>query len=243
MIRDGRMGEVTPDLYSNYENWKGWNELFLYTSDKADYFSGETRGLAVANADVLEIGFGSGDFLQWAIDRGARVAATEINTVLLDAAKKHGVELIDADIERIADRHAGRFDTIAAFDVFEHFSLDEVVTRLRAAEKMLKPGGHLLIRFPNAQSPFGLAPQHGDPTHRSYLSRDVFEQVIQSSAFAIARYNHPFRVKGRTPSVFLARLARSLLRDLISRFLNFVYTTRIPYDAVVVIVLRKNDDC
>ena len=166
------------------------------------------------------------------------LSATPIGRSLAAAAER-GIELLDADFERIADTHAGRFDAIIAFDVFEHFSYDEVVVRLHAAERMLKPGGHLLMRFPNAQSPFGLVPQHGDPTHRSYLSRSVFEQLIQGSAFEIVRYDHEFRVKGRTPAVFVVRLIRYLMRDLISACFNFIYTTRIPYDAVVVISLRK----
>lgn len=227
-------------LYLGYESWKRWSDLFRYTPDKDDYFSGETRGIAVAGAEVLEIGFGAGDFLQWAIDRGARVAATEINKVLLKAAAERGIELLEADFERIADAHADRFDTIIAFDVFEHFSFDEVVVRLRAAQQMLKPGGSLLMRFPNAQSPFGLAPQHGDPTHRCYLSRSVFEQLTQGSRFEIVRYDHQFRAKGRGPAAVLVRLVRHGLRDLISACLNFIYATRLPYDAVVVIVLRKN---
>jgi SAM-dependent methyltransferase len=227
------------DLYAGYESWKGWDLLFRYTPDKAEYFAGETRGLAITHADVLEIGFGSGDFLQWAIDRGARVAGSEINPVLLDAAAGRGVALVEPEFERIADEYAGRFDTIAAFDVFEHFTLDEIVARLGAAEKMLKPGGHLLLRFPNAQSPFGLAPQHGDPTHRTALSRSLFEQLIQGSSFEIVSYGHQFRAKGRSPGVFLARLVRHLLRDAVSLCLNFIYATRIPYDPVAVIVMRK----
>ena len=59
--------EAASGLYSGYEAWKGWDDLFSYTPYKADYFAGETRGLAIAGAEVLEIGFGSGDFLQWAI--------------------------------------------------------------------------------------------------------------------------------------------------------------------------------
>lgn len=239
MTADNPPIEKAADFYSGYEKWKGWNDLFRYTPEKADYFSGEMDGVAVAGAEVLEIGFGSGDFLQWAIDRGAKVAGTEINPVLLRAASERGVELLDADFERIASVHSGRFDTVVALDVFEHFSLDEVTSRLHAAERMLKPGGHLVLRFPNAQSPFGLAPQHGDPTHRSYLSRSVFEQLIQARAFEVLRYDHQFRPKGRTPAVFLVRFLRHLLQDLISACLNFVYATRFPYDAVVVIVLRK----
>lgn len=235
----GAEGEASASRYAGYENWKGWNELFQYTPDKADYFAGEMRGLAIARADVLEIGFGSGDFLQWVIDRGARVAGSEINPVLLDAAAGRGVALVEPEFEQVADQYAGHFDTIAAFDVFEHFTLDEIVARLRAAEKMLKPGGHLLLRFPNAQSPFGLAPQHGDPTHRTALSRSLFERLIQGSSFEIVRYGHEFRAKGRSPDVFLARLVRHLLRDAISLCLNFIYATRIPYDPVAVMVIKK----
>ncbi|MFC5385280.1 hypothetical protein ACFPLB_04770 [Aquamicrobium segne] len=56
--------ETAPGFYSGYEAWKGWSNLFCYTPDKADYFAGETRGLAIAGGEILEIGFGSGDFLQ-----------------------------------------------------------------------------------------------------------------------------------------------------------------------------------
>lgn len=226
-------------LYAGYENWKGWDALFRYTPDKADYFSGETRGLPIAQADVLEIGFGSGDFLQWAMDNGASAAGTEVNPVLLDEAGGRGIALVDPEFERVADEYAEYFDTIAAFDVFEHFMLEEIVARLDAAEKMLKPGGYLLLRFPNAQSPFGLAPQHGDPTHRTALSRSLFEQLIQGSSLEIVRYGHQFRAKGRSPGVFLVRMVRHLLRDAISLCLNFIYATRIPYDPVAVIVMRK----
>lgn len=232
--------DTPPGLYSGYEAWKGWDELFSYTLDKADYFAGETRGLAVAGAEVLEIGFGSGDFLQWAADRGARIAGTEINPALLDAARERAIELLDTEFERIADDYAGRFDTIVAFDVFEHFTIEKIVLRLRAAEIMLKVGGHLVLRFPNAQSPFGLSPQHGDPTHLCCLSRSVFEQLIQDTAFEMVRYDRPFRARGRTPGVILARLIRHVLRDLISVSLNFIYATRIPYDPVAVLVLRKD---
>ena len=236
-MSDNMQKRSTP--YAGYENWKGWNALFQYTPDKADYFAGETRGLTIAHADVLEIGFGAGDFLQWAIERGARVAGTEINPVLIEAAIKRGVVLVEPEFERVADQYAEQFDTIVAFDVFEHFTLDEIVVRLDAAETMLKPGGHLLLRFPNAQSPFGLAPQYGDPTHRTALSRNFFAQLIQGSSFEIVRYDHQFRAKGRSPGVFLARLARHFLRDAMSLCLNFIYATRMPYDAVVVLVLRK----
>lgn len=227
------------DLYSGYEQWKGWDKPFTISATERAYFNGELRGLKVAGADVLEIGFGSGSCLAWAREHGARIAGTEINDTLLAAARTFGVELLPADFETVADQHAARFDSIVAFDVFEHFQLSDVVTRLQAVETMLKPGGHLILRFPNAQSPFGLAPQNGDPTHKSQLSRSVFEQLIQGSSFAVVRYAPSYRIGGGPFLKRMVRAVRYALRSLISAVLNFIYAQEIPWDPVVVLVMRK----
>lgn len=226
-------------LYVGYETWKGWDRPFSYTHEDATYFAGEMRGIRIEGGALLEVGFGSGGFLAWARDRGAAVAGTEINARSLEAARERGVELIDAAFERVCDANAGRFDTIVAFDVFEHFSLDEILVRLPAAETMLKPGGHLVLRFPNAQSPFGLAPQHGDPTHKSALSRSEFEQLIQGTSFSVMRYAPSYLAVAGSPGKRVARLLRAGLRRIIARTLNFIYAQDIPWDPVVVLVLRK----
>jgi len=241
---DGRIadGDATPppSAYAGYENWKGWTKPFTFTSEEAVYFTGETRGVAVADADVLEIGFGSGSFLAWARTKGARVAGIEIIPALLAAAKEAGVELLAGDFERATGARVPRFDTIIAFDVFEHLAIDEIHAELAGCAGLLRPGGHLVLRFPNAQSPFGLAPQHGDPTHKAYLSRSVFEQLIQGTPWQIARYGPAYRVRGGGLAKGTVRAIRYAVRDLIATALNFVYTQSIPWDPVVVLVMRKD---
>lgn len=228
-----------PDLYAGYETWKGWTETFAFTAEEAEYFAGETRGVKIADADLLEIGFGAGRFLAWAHAEGARVAGTEINAALLEAARASGVEIVPPNIENQAHDHRERFDTIVAFDVFEHFSLAEIIARLGAAETMLKPGGHLLLRFPNGQSPFGLAPQNGDPTHKAALSRGIFEQLIQGTSLRVIRYAASHRIAGPSGGKRLARALRGALRDAISTALNWIYAQDIPWDPVVVLALEK----
>jgi SAM-dependent methyltransferase len=228
-----------PNLYAGYELWKAWREPFAVSEGEATYFAGETRGLMIDNAEILEIGFGSGSFLAWARQHRARIAGTEINDTLLEAARRFGVELLQADFERIAHEHADRFDTIIAFDVFEHFSLTEIVARLKAAETMLKCGGQMILRFPNSQSPFGLAPQNGDPTHKMALSRSVVEHLIRNTTFEVVRYAPSFRARNGSLARRISSLVQSLARDLISRALNVIYAQDIPWDPVVVLVLRK----
>lgn len=238
-LGEGRDATVAPDLYAGYQHWKGWDSLFTYTDEEATYFAGETRGLRIDSGDVLDIGFGSGAFLAWARDRSARIAGVEIIPQLVDAAKQQNVELLPATFETVAGAHTGRFDTIVAFDVFEHLALDQIITRLAACVTMLRPGGHLVLRFPNAQSPFGLAPQHGDPTHKAALSRGVFEQLMQGTGLKVVRYAPSFRVREIGSAKRLVRAFRYVLRELIAKSLNAIYTQDIPWDPVVVLVLRK----
>jgi len=226
--------------YRGYEDWKGWSTLFCYSKDQSDYFRGETRDLSIKNADVLEIGFGSGDFLQWAIDEGARVAATEINSISIEAAQERGIEVLPANLESTSTIFYGRFDTIISFDVFEHLQADEIVRQLKSIQMLLKPNGHLLLRFPNAQSPFGLAPQFGDSTHCSFLSKSVIEQMLHGTTFKIVRYGHPYRARGRGPARMMVRFVRNMLKDAISATLNAIYNTEMSYDPVLTIVMRKN---
>ena len=230
-----------PQDYSGYITWKGWKELFSYSAEEAAYFLGETRGLAIKGADLLEIGFGAGRFLAWARDRGACVTGVEVNQELIEAASTHGVALLPGGVEDVALKYESRFDTIAAFDVLEHVTIDTVARQLASCAIMLKPGGQLLARFPNAQSPFGLPPQNGDPTHQSRLSRGVIEQLVQGTTLEVVRYGPSFRIKGGGVAKGLARRLRYCLRDAISFTLNAIYAQNIPWDPVVVIVLRKRN--
>jgi SAM-dependent methyltransferase len=240
-LRQSKTPTLTPteDVYTGYEAWKGWTEFFKHSSEAAGYFTGECSDCKIVDADVMEIGFGSGTFLAWAHEQRAKTAGVEINSNSLDAAKKIGLELLPEKFELVAEDYADRFDTIIAFDVFEHFTVKEIIARLQAVDIMLRVDGHLLLRFPNGQSPFGLAPQHGDPTHKSSLSCSVFDQFIQPLNLEVIRYGPAYRVTGGGFVRGLIRRARYLMRDFISFVLNAIYTQNIPWDPVVVLVLQK----
>lgn len=229
------------DLYAAYERWKGWDAPFTITDDERRYFAAECRGIQIAEARVLEIGFGSGSFLSWSIEAGATVAGVEVNPAAIEAAKARGIALLPSDLSVAAETHAAQFDTVVAFDVFEHFSLSDIETALDAIETMLVPGGHLLLRFPNAQSPFGMAPQFGDPTHKIGLSRSAFELIVGERAFEFVRYAGSARIGGGGVPRALKRRLRHGLQSTLNATLRFIYATDIPYDPVAVLLLRKSD--
>lgn len=239
-IRDTDFDEET-SLYDGYEIWKGWGDRpFQFTAEDAEYYAGEFKGLRIHGANVFEIGFGSGAFLAWALANGATVSGSEKIGVLVEAGRQKGIEILHPDFERSADENAGRFDTIVAFDVLEHMTLNELRARFQAIAIMLRAGGAFVARFPNAQSPFGLVPQFGDPTHLSFLSVGIIERLVSGTPLMVERYSPAYRIYG-SGSRRLVRICRYAVRFCIERLLSWTYAHDVPLAPVTVIVLRKSE--
>lgn len=102
--------------------------------------------------DVLEIGSGSGGFLQFLRlhNKGARVTAIErcgSNREFL--SKDFGGFRILEDLSAL--RSAGDFDLVAAFGVFEHIKNNEEF--LLNMKGLMKDGGLLVMNVPNKRNP------------------------------------------------------------------------------------------
>lgn len=230
---------LSDQLYASYDGWKGWEKPFTCSAEIAAYFAAELRGRALNGADVLEIGYGNGEFLAWARQQGARITGSEITPGAIEAAKAEGVALIAGDFEASGPIQPDSYDVIAAFDVFEHLDAKMLVAKLHAINTMLRPGGWLILRFPNGQSPFGLGPQNGDATHVLALSRSKIEQYASGTQLKTLAYSGAARPKTGPLSKRLIRALRYTLRDIHARMLRFLYATDIEMDPVVTIVLQK----
>jgi 2-polyprenyl-3-methyl-5-hydroxy-6-metoxy-1,4-benzoquinol methylase len=226
-------------VYDNYTQLKGWDRPFEYDAELAEYYGGELGTGDLTDKSLLEIGFGSGGLLAWASDRGAKVAGAEINEASREAAMARGIALVPSDLTAAAAAYPEGFDFIVAFDVFEHFRVSEIVANLAACERMLKPMGRLLLRFPNAQSPFGLVHQYADITHITPLSGEILRQLTAGTHLQVIGDRPAYAVFGPSFARRLVRLARYLLQRLIERLCQFVYATPVSFAPVMVVTLGK----
>jgi 2-polyprenyl-3-methyl-5-hydroxy-6-metoxy-1,4-benzoquinol methylase len=232
--------EVQSDtLYAAYSEWKGWQSPFICPPDMAGYFRGELRGRSLRGASVLEIGFGNGEFLGFARSEGASITGCEITTASIHAAQKEGIALIPADFETDAQAYAASFDVIAAYDVFEHLDPPTIMAKLTAIAGMLKPGGWLILRYPNGQSPFGLAAQHGDATHIVALSRAKMDLYANGTGLKTIAYGGVARTHGGSIAKKAVRQVRYVLRDAHKAAVRFMYGMDAELEPVVVQVLEK----
>ncbi|MDB5816042.1 MAG: Cyclopropane-fatty-acyl-phospholipid [Rhodocyclales bacterium] len=199
--------------YVGYAEWKGWNNPFTCSSQQSAYFNGELEGIVLKDKRVLEIGFGQGSFVRWCHDRGAQVTACELIPELCDAGKALGFDTRNGLVQSCINADTEHFDLVAVFDVVEHIPTAEVVAFFAHLRKLLNPDGHLLVRVPNGQSPFGLIYQYGDITHINVLSPGRFQQIADASGLRMIVCANAY-APGEQGSGIAAILRRTLRRTL-----------------------------
>ncbi len=109
-------------------------------------------GVAVANSgsgEALDIGCGTGDFLNAMYKKGWKVKGIEPN----ETARKNAINNFNLDVydeSRLFDFDEKSFDVITMWHVLEHvYNLDKNLTQIK---KILRKDGRLVIALPNADS-------------------------------------------------------------------------------------------
>jgi 2-polyprenyl-3-methyl-5-hydroxy-6-metoxy-1,4-benzoquinol methylase len=228
--------------YDRYSQWKQWtsSDFLTVTAHEKLYFDGEFKDLKLSGARVLEIGFGNGNFLRYALDRGANVSGTEFLAQSVTNAQQRGIPIYQTDLSDALQRSSGDFDLIVAFDVFEHMASTQIVDIFGKLELLLKPGGHVIARFPNGQSPLGRAPQYSDHTHRAVLSAPLLMHLLVGRPWCLVWARNPFMVV-REGGYFkqIGLRLRQLSRQIIEVAVNRLYGIEITLDPNVTVLMRR----
>lgn len=137
-----------------------------------------------ADHAVLEIGCGTGLFLAYLAAKGvSRFHGIDQDPALggvLPASARGHFEVFDAQAFIEKSRARGEtFDRIALFDVLEHFDATAGRALLASLKDILAPDGRIVLKLPNAGSPWGQQFQYGDLTHRTaYTPESLAQQAI-----------------------------------------------------------------
>lgn len=105
-------------------------------------------GKSVKNASLLDVGCGSGHFLQQAQTRGFTVKGIEPAPAAARYAKSKGLNVEQGDLFEY-DMASQKFDVITAWDVIEHVT--DPLGMLNICAQWLQPNGIIGLRFPSAQ--------------------------------------------------------------------------------------------
>lgn len=133
------------------------------------------RNMEPSGKKALDIGCGGGLFLAALKRAGADVTGIELSdTRAYYATTKHGFEVVKRPIEdKYWESFARSYDIVTLWDVIEHVNFPQGT--LKAAVRMLKPGGVLLIDTPCRDAFYH---RFGEFTYR--LSRGKFPTFLNA---------------------------------------------------------------
>jgi len=165
------------------------------------------------HSSLLEIGFGNGGFLSFCMRGGIKICGTEANSSLVHAAMESGFDVgVADDLHRFP---AESFDAVFALDVIEHIEPQETINFIQSCLRVLKPGGRLLLRFPNGDSPFSVSNFNADITHRNWISAEKMQYYSKNVAAS------DIRIFG-TPQIILTPSLHHALYNTINLPIKFL---------------------
>lgn len=174
--------------------------------DKGDYYFANARteiGPLLPNhaERVLEIGCGAGQTVRWLkqTNRIGRAWAMELFESAAEKARPHFEEILVGDAERLIATAFERqeFDLILCLDVLEH--MVDPWRFLSTAQRLLRPGGRLIVSVPNIRCARVLLPllwrgewqyaDHGilDRTHLRFFTRRTALALATTSELRVDR--------------------------------------------------------
>lgn len=201
-----------------------------------------------AGQEVLEIGPGRGEFLQFATAKG--VTALDVidrDQGVLDYVKdRYPIRnMWRSSAEDIGSLRKALplYDRIFVLQVMEHIKTGALEEFIRALYEHLKPGGKLIITVPNGANPLSIVERYSDITHHSLFSENSLRELVQLSGLTGART----RVQGyRIPPVSVIDLIRIVLQRALHLFLKGLLIVNggvffSIYDPNITLIVERTD--
>lgn len=183
----GDLAKYYPDDYAPYARAIEDEKPFWNRWDRQYGVAKHARSIErfIQRGRILEIGCGTGIFLNEMKRRGWRVVGVEPNDYASRYARtRFGMEVFTGTLEEY-DPEPESFDVVCAWNVVEH--LPTPAQDMARMQRALKKGGLLVMSIPNLESPerrlFGEAWLGWDlPRHLYQIPRPALDQFL-------ARYN------------------------------------------------------
>ena len=173
------------------------NEAFYRELEHAEYFVenrpefGRTLQLVrkFGLRRVLDVGCGSGIFLELARQSGCETCGLELNPAAAEKARARGHRVFSRLLHELKPGEVGEgFELITLFQVLEH--VPEPVTLLRQAATLLRPGGYISVAVPSAECVLRLVPwdpHQWPPHHLSRWRLGDFAQLARTAQVTLVR--------------------------------------------------------
>jgi SAM-dependent methyltransferase len=140
---------------------------------------------------LLDVGTARGDFLALMRDQGWDVVGIESSST---AGNPHGLTIHNFRFPEESMLDSDAFDVITAWAVFEH--LHDPARAFAECERMLRPGGRLLVQVPNLRSLQALSRLEDVPRHLYFFSEETLHDYGRRVGLSTERVSHVPEIHG-----------------------------------------------
>jgi len=146
-------------------------------------------------SDILDLGCGRGEWLELLRDEGSQARGVESNRAMIDNRRGQNLEIVQADaLVYLRGLPENSLRAVTAFHLVEHIRLEELIDLLDEINRVLKPGGLLIVETPNPKNlVVGACNFYSDPTHHKPLFPETLEFIVKHRGFVRPQlqYLHP----------------------------------------------------
>ena len=130
---------------------------------------------------ILDLGCGQGHYVRLLLALGyEHTRGIDVSPEQVQTAHASGLTQVNLGDYRNSLGQA-ELDVVVATDFFEHLTRFEAVQALDRIKAALRPGGTLILRVPNAVSPFGGRLRYGDVTHETSFTPGSLRQLAAAT--------------------------------------------------------------
>jgi cyclopropane fatty-acyl-phospholipid synthase-like methyltransferase len=142
------------------------------------------------DARIFDVGCGYGPLLFALSQSGySNLSGIDASPEQVRVATELGLGCVSQGdvLDALTNAAAESYDAVAAIDVLEHFTKDEIVVFLDQAYRVLRRGGTLLLHVPNGEAIFAGKIFFGDFTHQTAFTHRSIRQVALACGFTAIR--------------------------------------------------------
>ncbi len=138
-----------------------------------------------AEASIVDIGCGRGEWLELLEENGYHAKGIDINRMMVQQCGELGLDATEADvIQYLREQKSDSLDIITGYHIVEHIPFTILIRLLDECFRTLKAGGMILFETPNPENLIvGACNFYVDPTHLHPLPPETLRFLARQRGF------------------------------------------------------------
>lgn len=153
-----------------------------YNASRPEFRDAISHAKKKGYQSILDLGCGSGNFLDLARDSGLTTTGMELNELAAEFARGKGHDILPGILtEEFLVHHTRKYDMVTLFQVVEHLS--DPIGLLKLTKRLVNDGGTLMFSVPNRRGLYQLYPldpHQWPPHHISRWRTADFKRVAET---------------------------------------------------------------